>query len=44
MYVFEYALRAAQAGSYSNGVATIQCMYAPEFAANSEGFRVKIAP
>ena len=43
MYSFEYAVRAAQAGSYSNGVATIQCMYAPEFSAHSDGFRVKIS-
>ena len=42
LYVFEYALRAAQSGSYSNGVATIQCMYAPEFSAHSDGFRVRI--
>ena len=43
MYVFEYPVRAAQRGSYSNGVATIQCMYAPEFSAHSDGFRVTIA-
>jgi uncharacterized protein YfaS (alpha-2-macroglobulin family) len=41
-YVFEYNVRCAQAGSYSNGVATIQCMYAPEFSAHSDGFRVTI--
>lgn len=41
-YVFEYALRASQAGSYSNGIATIQCMYAPEFGAHSEGTRLNI--
>ena len=41
-YVFEYALRANAAGEYSNGITTVQCMYAPEFAAHSEGIRIKI--
>ncbi|MFD1551402.1 hypothetical protein DNU06_13630 [Putridiphycobacter roseus] len=41
-YVFEYDLRAEQLGSFSNGIATIQCMYAPEFTAHAEGIRVNI--
>ena len=41
-YVFEYPLRVSQKGDFSNGVTTIQCMYAPEFASHSEGIRVKI--
>ncbi len=41
-YVFEYSLRASQKGDFSNGVTTIQCMYAPEFASHSEGIRVNI--
>jgi uncharacterized protein YfaS (alpha-2-macroglobulin family) len=41
-HVFEYALRATQAGNFSNGVATIQCMYAPEFTSHSAGIRVQI--
>ncbi len=41
-YVFEYPLRVAQKGDFSNGVTTIQCMYAPEFTAQSEGIRVKV--
>ena len=41
-YVFEYALRANAAGEYSNGITTVQCMYAPEFAAHSVGIRIKI--
>ncbi len=41
-YVFEYALRVSQKGDFSNGVTTIQCMYAPEFSSHSEGIRVKI--
>jgi uncharacterized protein YfaS (alpha-2-macroglobulin family) len=41
-YVFEYDLRAALAGDFSNGIITIQCMYAPEFTSHSAGIRVKI--
>jgi uncharacterized protein YfaS (alpha-2-macroglobulin family) len=41
-YVFEYPLVVNAAGDYSNGITTVQCMYAPEFAAHSEGIRVKI--
>jgi hypothetical protein len=41
-YVFEYDLVAAQNGDFSNGITSIQCMYAPEFASNSEGVRLKI--
>ncbi len=40
-YVFEYALRVSQKGDFSNGVTTIQCMYAPEFSSHSQGVRVK---
>jgi len=42
-YVFEYPLKASQAGEFSNGITTIQCMYAPEFASHSEGMRVRIS-
>lgn len=41
-YVFEYPLFVEQAGNFSAGVATIQCMYAPEFTAHSEGVRVRV--
>ena len=41
-YVFEYPLRANAAGEYSNGITTIQCMYAPEFTAHSEGIRISV--
>ncbi len=41
-YVFEYELRVSQKGDFSNGVTTIQCMYAPEFASHSQGIRVNI--
>ncbi len=41
-YVFEYPLYAAHEGEFSNGITTIQCMYAPEFTSHSEGVRVNI--
>ena len=39
-YVFEYTLFVTAAGNFSNGITTIQCMYAPEFTSHSEGFRI----
>lgn len=41
-YVLEYDLRVAHAGEFSNGISTAQCMYAPEFAAHSEGIRIRV--
>lgn len=41
-YVFEYPVFVQQVGDFSNGIATIQCMYAPEFSSHSEGMRVKV--
>ena len=41
-YVFEYPLRVTHEGDFSNGISTIQCMYAPEFTSHSEGIRVKV--
>jgi uncharacterized protein YfaS (alpha-2-macroglobulin family) len=41
-YVFEYSLRVSQKGDFSNGITTIQCMYAPEFTSHSQGIRVQI--
>ncbi|MBK7443065.1 MAG: hypothetical protein IPI65_16595 [Bacteroidetes bacterium] len=41
-YVFEYPLRVAHSGNFSNGITTIQCMYAPEFTSHSEGIRVQV--
>jgi hypothetical protein len=41
-WVFEYPLVVNAAGEYSNGITSVQCMYAPEFGAHSEGIRVKI--
>lgn len=41
-YVFEYPMFVTYKGEYSNGIATIQCMYAPEFSSHSEGIRVNV--
>ena len=41
-YVFEYPLLVGQAGDFSNGITSIECMYAPEFAYHSEGIRVNV--
>jgi len=41
-YVFEYKLVASQKGEFSNGITSVQCMYAPEFAAHSEGIRITV--
>lgn len=36
-YVFDYPVYVAQSGEFGNGLASVQCMYAPQFAAHSEG-------
>ncbi|MFT5779219.1 MAG: hypothetical protein ACI837_002176, partial [Crocinitomicaceae bacterium] len=41
-YVFEYDLRVSHSGDFSNGITTIQSMYAPEFTSHSEGVRVVV--
>ncbi len=41
-YVIEYDAFAVNAGDYSGGTATLQCMYAPEFASHAEGQRLQI--
>ncbi len=43
-YVFEYPMFVTHSGNFSNGITTIQCMYAPEFTSHSEGVRVSVAP
>ncbi|MCK0191243.1 MG2 domain-containing protein [Arenibacter sp. F20364] len=42
VYVFEYDLRVNNAGDFSNGISTIQSMYAPEFSSHSEGVRIHV--
>ncbi len=39
-YVFEYPVYVTRAGEYSNGITTIQSLYAPEFVSNTEGIKV----
>ncbi len=41
-YVFEYSLFVTHKGDFSNGITTIQSMYAPEFSSHSEGVRVLV--
>jgi uncharacterized protein YfaS (alpha-2-macroglobulin family) len=41
-YVFEYGLRVTHEGDFSNGITSIQCMYAPEFTSHSEGVGVAV--
>ncbi|MEO6071441.1 MAG: alpha-2-macroglobulin family protein [Chitinophagaceae bacterium] len=41
-YVFEYTLFVTHSGTFSNGISTIQSMYAPEFAAHSEGVKITV--
>jgi len=41
-HVFEYPIRVVHNGNFSNGITTVQCMYAPEFPSHSEGVRVEV--
>jgi uncharacterized protein YfaS (alpha-2-macroglobulin family) len=41
-YVFEYPLRVTHAGNFSNGITSLQSMYAPEFSTHSAGIRVSV--
>ncbi len=41
-YLFEYPLYITHTGTFSMGIATIQCMYAPEFTSHSEGLKITV--
>ena len=41
-FVLEYPLYVARSGRYASGMATIQCLYAPEFVSHTEGGTVVI--
>ena len=41
-YVFEYSTRIQHRGQYQTGMASIQCMYAPEFNSHSESFKLLV--
>ncbi len=42
IYVFEYDVRVNNAGNFSNGITTIQSMYAPEYSSHSKGERIRV--
>jgi uncharacterized protein YfaS (alpha-2-macroglobulin family) len=42
VYVFEYSVRVQLKGNYQSGIASIQCMYAPEFNSHSESFEIEV--
>ena len=41
-YVFEYSSRVQLRGVYQSGMASIQCMYAPEFNSHSESLMITV--
>jgi len=41
-HVFEYPVFVTTSGNYSNGISSLECMYAPEFAAHSEGIHIRV--
>ncbi|HIM94834.1 MAG TPA: hypothetical protein EYM49_07380, partial [Campylobacterales bacterium] len=41
-YLFEYPLVVTHKGVFSNGITTIESMYAPEFKSHSEGMRIQV--
>jgi hypothetical protein len=41
-YVFEYPMFVTHNGNFSNGITTIQSLYAPEFTSHSEGIRIRV--
>ena len=41
-YVFEYSTRVQLRGEYQTGIASIQCMYAPEFNSHSESLPITV--
>ncbi len=43
-WVFEYSLRVSQAGTFQNGIATVQSMYAPQYTSHSDGVVIEVEP
>ncbi|MBN2198644.1 MAG: hypothetical protein JW747_02230 [Candidatus Aminicenantes bacterium] len=41
-YVFEYSQRVVHRGTYENGLAFVECMYAPEFNSHSESVLLEV--
>ena len=42
VYVFEYSTRVQLKGQYQSGIASIQCLYAPEFNSHSQSFQLTV--
>jgi hypothetical protein len=42
VYVFEYSTRVQLKGKYQSGIASIQCLYAPEFNSHSQSFELDV--
>jgi TonB-dependent SusC/RagA subfamily outer membrane receptor len=42
VFVFEYDLRVNNSGHFSNGITTIQSMYAPEYSSHSQGMKMVV--
>ncbi len=43
-HILEYEVTATQKGVFSNGIATVECLYSPEYRAQSTSSRVSIEP
>ena len=43
-HILEYEVTATQTGTFSNGIATVECFYSPEYRAQSPSLRVSIVP
>ena len=41
-YVLEYAVYVSRPGTYTEGISTIQCLYAPEFVSHTKGGELRI--
>lgn len=41
-YVLDYSVYATREGEYSNGITSIQCMYAPQFVSHTDGMMIKV--
>lgn len=42
-YVFEYEVWVNNAGEFTSGITTLECLYAPEFSAHSGGERISVS-
>ncbi|WP_430411983.1 MG2 domain-containing protein [Kordia sp.] len=42
VFILEYEVRVNNVGDFSNGITTIESMYAPEFRSHTKGIRIKV--